>query len=64
MKCAWAGTKQTEPECAVIFNFFKKRFLFIFREREGREKETERNINWLLLMLHQLGAGLKPRHVP
>ena len=38
--------------------------LFIFRG-EGREKESDRNINvWLPLTRPHWGPGLQPRHVP
>ena len=37
--------------------FFLRFYLFIFLEREGREKERERNINvWLPLMCPLLGT--------
>ena len=40
--------------CPHIFKIF---YLFIFREREGREKERERNISvWLPLMWPPLGT--------
>ena len=50
--CLW-----TAPANQVNCLFFKKIFyLFIFRQREGREKERERNINvWLPLMRPLLG---------
>ena len=36
--------------CLVNFFFFLRFYLFIFREKGGREKEKERNINvWLPL---------------
>ena len=39
-----------------IYSFFKKKILFIFRER-GREKERERNISvWLPLLCPLLGT--------
>ena len=39
-----------------VFLLFKIFILFIFRKRGGREKERERNINWLPLACHQLGT--------
>ena len=41
----------------TMFLFLKIFYLFIFRERGGREKERERNINvWLPLEHSQLGT--------
>ena len=43
-------------------------FIYLFSERgEGREKERERNIDWLPLACPQLGTWLathQPRHMP
>ena len=46
--------------------FFFKDFIYLFLEsREGKEKETERNINvWLLSCAPNWGPGPQPRHVP
>ena len=44
---------------------FLRFYLFIFRQRGGREKEKERNINvWLPLTRPLWGPRLQPRHVP
>ena len=38
---------------------------FLFRQREGTEKERERNISvWWPLMCPPRGPGPQPRHVP
>ena len=43
-------------KCHGVCNLLFKRFyLLIFKEREGREKERERNINWLPLVRPQPG---------
>ena len=42
---------------AKLRNFFKDLFIHLFLEREGREKEKERNINmWLPLVCLLLGT--------
>ena len=44
--------------------FFKDFILFIFREREAREKEKETSMCGCLLHTPYQGPGLQPRHVP
>ena len=48
-----------------ILLFFFKDFIYLFSERvEGREKERERNISWLLSHALNQGPGWQPRLVP
>ena len=47
--------------CSATFERF---YLFIFRQREMREKVRERNINQLPLTRPQLESGPQPSHVP
>ena len=52
------------PLICCYFIYFKKYFIYLFLERaEGRENETEGNINQLPLAPNQ-GPGRHPRHVP
>ena len=55
-----ACTQSTELHQPGVESYFLK-VLFIFREREGREKET--SFGCLPHAPHQ-GPGLEPRHVP
>ena len=55
--------KENRCRCTEVHSlYFLKKTLFIFREREGREKE--RNIDWLLLICPHGDAAWNPGTCP
>ena len=48
--------------CLTIFFNLKKGFNYLFFREKGREKERERNIDWLPLTGPQWGTWPSPRH--
>ena len=52
-----SGIAESKGKSIFIFNFLKRFCLFIFRQKERRDKERERNINvWLPLACPLLGT--------
>ena len=69
--CKWfCGVCQIaiNQQCMFVqktYNFLKRFYLFIFRERKGgRKRGREPSICGCLLCVPYWGPGLQPRHVP
>ena len=48
--------KLTDNDFITVVSIFKRFYLLIFREKGKREKDKEKNINWLPLTSPQLGT--------